>query len=77
VPPLKVVEQKIQDAIYFKKLQPALREYLTKLREDAYIDIKPGFVDTGASPNETKPVFTAAAVQGAKKFKKKKKFLVF
>src|SRR5437868_9785967 len=78
VPPLKVVEQKIQDAIYFKKLQPALREYLTKLREDAYIDIKPGFVDTGASPNETKPVYTAAAaVQGAKKLKKKKKFLVF
>ena len=24
-------------------MQPALRDYLTKLREDAYIDIKPGF----------------------------------
>ena len=42
-----------------QKLQPALRAYLTKLREDAYIDIKPGYVDTGASPNQTKPIETA------------------
>ena len=41
-------------------MQPALRDYLTKLREDAYIDIKPGYVDTGASPNETKPIYTTA-----------------
>ena len=32
-----------------QQMQPALRAYLTKLREEAYIDIKPGFVDTGAS----------------------------
>ena len=36
-----------------QKLQPALREYLKKLREEAFIDIKPGYVDTGASPNQT------------------------
>jgi len=54
VPPEKEVEGKIQDAIYLQKLQPALRAYLTKLREDAYIDIKPGYTDSGASPNETK-----------------------
>ena len=51
----------------------ALRDYLTKLREDAYIDIKPGYIDTGASPNETKPVYTTAAEENAKKLKKKKK----
>ncbi|HSB75063.1 MAG TPA: peptidylprolyl isomerase, partial [Terriglobales bacterium] len=61
VPPEKEVEGKIQDAIYLQKLQPALRAYLTKLREDAYIDIKPGFTDTGASPNETKPIYTTAS----------------
>jgi len=56
-----------------------LRAYLTKLREEAYVDIKQGFVDTGASPNQTKPVFTTAAQQAEKEQakKKKKKFLLF
>ena len=36
VPPFSEIEPRIQDAIYMEKLQPALREYLTKLREDAY-----------------------------------------
>jgi peptidyl-prolyl cis-trans isomerase SurA len=77
VPPEKEVEGKIQDALYMQKLQPALRAYLTKLREDAYIDIKPGYTDTSASPNETKPIFTTASAEHAKKHKKKKRFLVF
>jgi peptidyl-prolyl cis-trans isomerase SurA len=75
VPPMKDVLPKIQDAVYYEKLQPALRAYLTKLREDAYIDIKPGYVDTGASPNETKPVETTTAEANAKKLKKKHKKL--
>ncbi len=74
IPPLKDIEPKIQDALYYQELQPALRTYLTKLREDAYIDIKQGFVDSGASPNETKPVEVATAkATDAKKLKKKKK----
>ena len=76
IAPLKQVENRIQEAIYYEKLQPALRTYLTKLREDAYIDIKPGFADTGASPNQTKPIYTtasAADTSPAKKGKKKKK----
>ncbi len=75
VPPLSDIESKVQDAIYMQKLQPALRAYLQKLREDAYIDIKPGYVDTGASPNQTKPVETTAKDAGAKELKKKKKKL--
>ncbi|MGA8761308.1 MAG: peptidylprolyl isomerase [Candidatus Sulfotelmatobacter sp.] len=73
IPPIKDVEPKIQDALYYQKLQPALRAYLTKLREEAYIDIKTGFVDTGASPNETKPIETAAAKESATRDLKKKK----
>jgi peptidyl-prolyl cis-trans isomerase SurA len=74
IAPLKQIEGRIQEAIYYEKLQPALRAYLTKLREEAYVDIKPGFVDTGASPNQTKPIYTAASDTGpAKKAKKKKK----
>lgn len=77
IPPLKDVDDQIKNAIYMDRLQPALRDYLTKLREDAFIDIKEGYVDTAASPNETKPVYTTVAEQGAKKLKKKKKFLIF
>ena len=74
VPPIKDVLPKIQDALYYQKLQPALRTYLTKLREDAYIDVKTGFIDSGASPNETKPVETASAKESdAKKLTKKRK----
>ena len=69
-PPLKDVEPQIQDAMYMQAMQPALRLYLTKLREDAYIDIKPGFVDTGASAKQTKPVFSAYAPPVSKKQKK-------
>jgi len=66
-PPLKDVEPQVQEAMYMDQLQPALRAYLTKLREDAFIDIAPGFVDSGASANESKPVFTAYAPPAPKK----------
>ena len=73
IPPMKDVLPKIQDALYYQKLQPALRAYLTKLREEAYIKYAPGYVDTGASPNQTQPVETAAAKEAdAKKLGKKK-----
>jgi peptidyl-prolyl cis-trans isomerase SurA len=77
VPPLKEVEPQIADQLYYQKLQPALRDYLTKLREDAYIDIRPGYVDTGASANQTKPVYTSTAPQGPKSKKRHKKLGVF
>ncbi len=74
IPDMKDVLPRVQDALYYQKLQPALRAYLTKLREEAYIDIKPGFMDTGASPNQTKPVETATAKEtDAKKLKNKRK----
>jgi peptidyl-prolyl cis-trans isomerase SurA len=80
IPPLNEVEPQIQEQIYMQKLQPALRTFLTKLREQAYIDIKPGFVDTGASPNQTKPIMTTGSssdlsTAGNKKPAKKKKKL--
>ena len=77
IPSLKEVEPRIQDALYMQKLQPALRAYLTTLREQAYIDYKTGYVDTGASTKQTKPVETADKEAGAKRLKKKKKLGVF
>jgi peptidyl-prolyl cis-trans isomerase SurA len=76
IPEMKDVANKIQDALYFEKLQPALRAYLTKLREEAYIKIAAGYVDSGASPNQTMPIETTAAKEAdAKKLNKKKKKL--
>jgi peptidyl-prolyl cis-trans isomerase SurA len=74
IPPLKDIEPRIENALYMQKLQPALRAYLTKLREDAFIDYKEGYVDSGQSPNQTKPIETASAKPSdTKKLKKKKK----
>ena len=78
VPPLNEIEPRVQEAIYMQKLQPALRDYLKKLREQAYVKVYPGYVDTGASPNESVPVETTAAKEtNAKILKKKKKLGVF
>jgi peptidyl-prolyl cis-trans isomerase SurA len=74
IPPLKDIEGRVQEALYMQRLQPALRVYLAKLREDAYIDYKEGYIDSGASPNQTKPIETnSAKPSDSKKLKKKKK----
>ena len=67
IAPLSAVDRQVQEAIYSEAIQPALRTYLTGLREKAYIDIAPGFVDTGASAKQTKPVFASYAAPTAKK----------
>jgi len=67
IPPLSAVEDQVRDGIYREAIQPALRTYLTGLREKAYIDIAPGFVDTGASAKQTKPEFAASALPTVKK----------
>ena len=59
VPPLKDVEEQVQEGMYQEQMQPALRKYLTDLRNKAYIDIAPGFTDTGATGKEVKPIFAS------------------
>jgi peptidyl-prolyl cis-trans isomerase SurA len=39
------------------------------MREQAFIDIKPGYVDSGASPRQTKPVYSAYVPPSPKKKK--------
>jgi peptidyl-prolyl cis-trans isomerase SurA len=84
VPAFKDVEDRIKEAVYAEKLEPAARDYLTKLRDEAFIDIKQGYVDTGASPNNqaNKPVMVAAAgsapaTTSKTHAKKKKKLGIF
>ena len=66
----KDVQEQVEEAVFSQQMQPALRDYLTKLREAAYVDIKPGFVDTGASPDEIHPSYSAYVPPGPKKKKK-------
>jgi peptidyl-prolyl cis-trans isomerase SurA len=70
VQPFKAVEPQVEDAVGMAKMGPAMRDYLTHLREDAYIEIKGGYEDSGASPNEMKPVYSAYAPPTPKKKKK-------
>ena len=67
IAPLKDVEPQIEDQIGMTKMNPALREYMTKLREDSYIEIKSGYEDSAASPNEMKPVYSAYTPPSPKK----------
>lgn len=72
VPPYKDVEPQVEESYYESRMEPAIRDYLTKMREDAFIEIKPGYVDTGASPNKrVMPISYAAYTPPAPKKKKK------
>ena len=70
VPQFKDVEQQVEESFYMSKMEPAMRDYLTEMREEAFIDIRPGYTDTGASAKQTKPVFSAYTPPAPKKKKK-------
>ena len=74
------VREDIQNTMAAPLMQPKVRVFLTKLRRDAYLEIRAGYVDTGAAPGqdtswhdvaEVKPQTTtkeAVAAQQRKKF---------
>jgi peptidyl-prolyl cis-trans isomerase SurA len=70
VPQYKDVQEQVEQNFYVARMEPATRDYLTTMREQAFIDIKPGYADTGASPKETKPVYSAYTPPAPKKKKK-------
>jgi len=49
---LDQVEEEVTDKLFQPRMAPAVRAYLTKLREQAFLQIKPGFEDTGAAPGK-------------------------
>lgn len=49
---LEDVQNEIMEKLYSPKMQPAVREYLTKLRRDAFLQIKAGYVDAGAAKGQ-------------------------
>jgi peptidyl-prolyl cis-trans isomerase SurA len=77
---LSEVEGEIQDRLYAPRMQPMVREYLTKLRKEAFLEIKSDYVDSGAAagkdtswvdPAQLKPeTITKAAVASQSKHKR-------
>ncbi len=65
--PFKDVQEQVENDFYMSRMEPAIRAYLTQLRVDSYINIKDGYTDSGASPNETKPVYSAYVPPAPKK----------
>ena len=46
---LEDVENEIKERLYMPLYQPKIREYLTELRGQAFLEIRDGFADTGAA----------------------------
>ena len=46
------VEGEIQNMLYGQRQGPATRAYLTKLRNEAFLQIKDGYVDSGTAPGK-------------------------
>ena len=83
--PLADVENEVQEKLYMPRMQPKVREFLTKLREDAFLEIRAGYVDSGAAagkdttwkdPAQLKPQTTTKEEVAARKHKKKLLWLV-
>jgi peptidyl-prolyl cis-trans isomerase SurA len=46
------VENEVMEKLYSPRMQPKVREYLTQLRKDAFLEIKPGYDDIYAAPGK-------------------------
>jgi peptidyl-prolyl cis-trans isomerase SurA len=73
--PLEKVEPEIQNRLYYERMQPQLRKYLAHLREESYVVVKPGYLDSAAVAStpilEVEP--SADTAKGSKKDNKSKK----
>jgi peptidyl-prolyl cis-trans isomerase SurA len=67
--PLDQVQGDIQEKLGMQKMEPAMRSYLAKLRDEAAIQVRAPYSDSGATPNEIK--FIEGAYQPPQPKKKK------
>ena len=67
--PLSEVQNDIQERIGMQKMEPAVRQYLATLRDQAAIQVRAPYSDSGATPNEIK--FIEGAYQPPQPKKKK------
>lgn len=82
---LEEVNDEIRGILIGPRYQPAIREYLASLRKDAYIEIRPGYIDSNAvegkdtswsDPAKLAPVTTTRDELLNKKKKKKLLWLI-
>jgi peptidyl-prolyl cis-trans isomerase SurA len=59
--PFKEVQDDVEQAYYMSKMEPALRDYQNKMRDEAAIFIKPGYSDSGATYAELHPSISFSA----------------
>jgi len=59
--PFKDVEPDVEQAYYMSLMDPAIRDYLNKMRNEAAIWIKPGYTDTAATYAELHPSISFSA----------------
>ena len=79
------VKNDIQERLQAPKLEPKIREFLTRLREEAFLEIKEGYVDSGAAPGKDtrwkdvatlKPQTTTKEEVAARSFQRKRLLVV-
>jgi peptidyl-prolyl cis-trans isomerase SurA len=50
--PFKDVQEQVEQDYYMSMMEPAIRDYLARMRDDAFIWIKQGYTDSAATPAE-------------------------
>lgn len=73
VQPLDKVRDMITNKLFDQKMEPAMRDYLSELREESYVMVKPGYTDTGGSATSSAIQEVAPTPDTPEKKKGKKK----
>jgi hypothetical protein len=73
IQPLEKVRGEIENRLVYERTQPELRKYLATLREQSYLIVKPGYLDTAAVAGTQIVEVDPAAAPAAKQDKKSKK----
>lgn len=72
VPQLKDVENDVEEHYFEEKAGPAMREFLAQMRDEAFIQIKPGYEDSAATAAEKHSSITFSAYTAPTPKKKRK-----
>lgn len=57
------VQGEVTNRLFQPRFQPEVQKYLQQLRVDAFLEIKPGFEDTGAAPGKNTAWVDPASIQ--------------
>jgi peptidyl-prolyl cis-trans isomerase SurA len=75
--PFDKVEGEISSKIFSEQMEPTLRTYLAQLREESYLVVKAGYVDTAAISTESESIQEVSPTPDAPQAKSKKKKKIF